>query len=45
VAFHFFVLIYEEPILRGSYGHEYQEFCKHVPRWIPGVRPWKPTNK
>ena len=45
VAFHLFVLIYEEPTLRGSYGHEYQEFCEHVPRWIPGVRPWKPTNK
>ena len=45
VAFHLFVLIYEEPTLRGSYGHEYLEFCEHVPRWIPGVRPWKPTNK
>jgi len=41
VAFHLFVLIYEEPSLRSSYGHEYQEFCDHVPRWIPRLRPWR----
>jgi protein-S-isoprenylcysteine O-methyltransferase Ste14 len=32
VAFYFFVLIYEEPTLRRSYGHEYEEFCANVPR-------------
>ena len=41
VGFHLFVLIYEEPTLRSSYGHDYQEFCQHVPRWIPRLRPWR----
>jgi protein-S-isoprenylcysteine O-methyltransferase Ste14 len=45
VGFHLFVLAYEEPTLRSSYGHEYQEFCQNVPRWIPRLRPWQPTNK
>ena len=40
VGFHLFVLTYEEPILRKSYGREYQEFCANVPRWIPRLRPW-----
>lgn len=43
VIFHLFVLIYEEPVLRSGYGHEYQEFCNHVPRWIPRVRAWRQT--
>jgi protein-S-isoprenylcysteine O-methyltransferase Ste14 len=41
VAFHLFVLIYEEPALRRSFGPEYEEFCAHVPRWIPHLRPWR----
>jgi protein-S-isoprenylcysteine O-methyltransferase Ste14 len=45
VGFHLFVLIYEEPTLRHSYGPEYAEFCAHVPRWIPHLRPWQPTEK
>jgi len=40
VGFYFFVLIYEEPTLRMSYGREYKEFCANVPRWIPRLRPW-----
>lgn len=41
VAFFLFVVIYEEPTLRKSYGREYEEFCANVPRWIPRVRPWR----
>jgi len=41
VGFNLFVLIYEEPTLRNTYGSEYEEFCAHVPRWIPRLRPWK----
>jgi protein-S-isoprenylcysteine O-methyltransferase Ste14 len=41
VGFHLFVLIYEEPTLRKSYGPEYVEFCANVPRWIPHLRPWR----
>ena len=39
-AFFLFVVIYEEPTLRRSYGREYEEFCANVPRWIPRLRPW-----
>ena len=41
VAFYLFVLIYEEPTLRNTFGLEYEEFCANVPRWIPRVRPWR----
>jgi protein-S-isoprenylcysteine O-methyltransferase Ste14 len=37
---HLFVIGYEEPKLRATFGDEYQTFCSHVPRWIPRVRPW-----
>jgi protein-S-isoprenylcysteine O-methyltransferase Ste14 len=41
LAFHLFVLIYEEPTLRKSFGAEYEAFCAHVPRWIPRFSPWR----
>jgi protein-S-isoprenylcysteine O-methyltransferase Ste14 len=37
---HLFVLFYEEPTLRKKFEDEYAEFCAHVPRWIPRLRPW-----
>jgi protein-S-isoprenylcysteine O-methyltransferase Ste14 len=37
---HLFVLAYEEPVLRASFGPEYQVFCAAVPRWIPRLTPW-----
>jgi protein-S-isoprenylcysteine O-methyltransferase Ste14 len=40
-ACHLFVILYEEPKLRGSFGSEYQRFSEHVPRWVPRVRPWQ----
>ena len=40
-AFFLFVLAYEEPALRSSFGADYKEFCSNVPRWIPRLRPWK----
>lgn len=43
VGFFLFVVIYEEPTLRKSYGREYEEFCANVPRWIPRLRPWRGT--
>ncbi len=42
VAFHLFVLGYEEPALRRSYGEEYQDYCKSVPRWLPRLNSWTP---
>lgn len=41
VGFYLFVLIYEEPALRKSYGRKYEEYCANVPRWIPRLRPWR----
>ena len=40
LGFHLFVLAYEEPTLRSTFGKDYETFCAHVPRWIPHVRPW-----
>jgi protein-S-isoprenylcysteine O-methyltransferase Ste14 len=40
LLFHLFVLIYEEPTLRASFGSEYESFCAEVPRWIPRLTPW-----
>jgi len=40
LGFHLFVLVYEEPALRRTYGSEYEEFCAHVPRWIPRGGAW-----
>ena len=41
LLFHVFVLIYEEPTLRASFGSEYKSFCAEVPRWIPHFTPWR----
>jgi protein-S-isoprenylcysteine O-methyltransferase Ste14 len=40
LLFHLFVLIYEEPTLRTSFGSEYESFCGAVPRWIQRFTPW-----
>lgn len=44
LAFHLFVLAYEEPALRSVYGAQYEAFCSNVPRWIPRARPWHPQR-
>jgi len=38
---HLFVVGYEEPKLKKTFGEEYLEFCRNVPRWIPRLTPWK----
>jgi protein-S-isoprenylcysteine O-methyltransferase Ste14 len=40
LAFHLFVVFYEEPTLRGTFGREYETFSGNVRRWIPRVRPY-----
>jgi protein-S-isoprenylcysteine O-methyltransferase Ste14 len=32
----------EEPMLRERFGSAYDEYCRHVPRLIPRLRPWTP---
>jgi protein-S-isoprenylcysteine O-methyltransferase Ste14 len=41
LAVHVFVVGYEEPTLRRSFGSEYEVFLRNVPRWIPRLSPWR----
>ena len=41
LTFHLFILAYEEPKLRRSFGAEYDRYCRNVSRWIPRLRPWR----
>ena len=35
LGFFAFVVLYEEPTLRGKFGKEYEDYCARVPRWLP----------
>ncbi len=37
LATHLFVLGYEEPALRRTFGQEYEAYCRQVRRWWPRV--------
>ena len=41
LAFHLFVVMYEEPTLKESFGAEYEAFRINVPRWIPRLTAWR----
>ena len=45
LLFHLFVLAYEEPKLKASFGSEYRDFCEEVPRWIPRFTTGDHTRK
>lgn len=34
---HLFVMVYEEPALRRTFGTDYEAYCKRVGRWSPRV--------
>ena len=38
LAFHTFVVLYEEPTLRRQFGDEYVAYCRRVRRWLPRLR-------
>ena len=38
LGFHLFVVWYEEPTLRRTFGAEYEDYCRQVPRWRPRLR-------
>jgi protein-S-isoprenylcysteine O-methyltransferase Ste14 len=42
LLFHAFVLAYEEPTLTRQFTN-YADYRRHVPRWIPRLRPWSGT--
>jgi protein-S-isoprenylcysteine O-methyltransferase Ste14 len=35
---HLFVVLYEEPTLRATFGANYEAYCRAVPRWLPRLR-------
>ena len=37
LATHVFVLLYEEPTLRRTFGQEYEAYCRQVRRWWPNI--------
>jgi protein-S-isoprenylcysteine O-methyltransferase Ste14 len=34
----------EEPQLARRFGESYREYCRHVPRVLPRLRPWSPES-
>jgi protein-S-isoprenylcysteine O-methyltransferase Ste14 len=41
LSFHVFVVVYEDPTLKQTFGTEYERFRTNVPRWIPRLTPWR----
>jgi len=39
--FHVWVVMIEEPMLKQTFGTEYESFRTNVPRWIPRSTPWR----
>lgn len=37
LAYQVLITFIEEPILRNTFGSDYEEYCKKVPRWIPRI--------
>jgi protein-S-isoprenylcysteine O-methyltransferase Ste14 len=37
-----YIPLVEEPQLALRFGEPYREYCRHVPRLIPRIRPWTP---
>lgn len=44
VVCHAFVVLYEEPTLAKSFPDGFRAYRANVPRWIPRVTPWHPTQ-
>lgn len=45
LAFHLFVVFYEEPTLHRQFGAEYEAYCRAVPRWIPRLGRRSPEQR
>jgi len=44
VAFHTFVVGYEEPTLHRQFGAQYDAYCRAVPRWVPRWHAHRPRH-
>ena len=40
-----YIPLLEEPQLRVRFGTSYDEYCDHVPRLVPRLRPWTPRDE
>jgi protein-S-isoprenylcysteine O-methyltransferase Ste14 len=36
-----YIPLVEEPLLLAKFGASYREYCRHVPRLLPRLRPWR----
>jgi protein-S-isoprenylcysteine O-methyltransferase Ste14 len=39
-----YIPLLEERQLKERFGEAYIEYCRHVPRLLPRIRPWTPTT-
>jgi len=39
-----YIPLLEEPQLKRRFGEDYVEYCRHVPRLIPRLRPWSSAD-
>ena len=39
LVMHLFVVVYEEPALRATFGEPYERYCRQVRRWLPNHPP------
>jgi protein-S-isoprenylcysteine O-methyltransferase Ste14 len=39
-----YIPLLEEPQLMHRFGDRYREYCRHVPRLVPRLRPWDPPR-
>jgi len=39
-----YIPLFEEQQLKARFGEAYIEYCSHVPRLVPRLRPWTPTT-
>jgi protein-S-isoprenylcysteine O-methyltransferase Ste14 len=44
LAFHLFILDYEEPTLERAYGAQYATYRANVPCWLPRFTAWRIAN-
>ncbi len=45
IIFHVLVRAYEEPVLRRTFGADYDEYCTRVPRWPTGSGVNRPERR
>jgi protein-S-isoprenylcysteine O-methyltransferase Ste14 len=39
-----YIPLLEEPVMMARFGDDYREYCRHVRRILPRLRPWQPVR-